>query len=302
DGIHTIYGKTKSPYNGVFNSKEEEQEYFWQNYYLKKLNFLQSGYLENKMIDHKDPEEEAYLKSFHRKILAASAEAILKEHAENVPYVGTKAVTDLEQLFYVYPNAKVLTIVRDGRDVVVSKRFHSMRMGVYMHGDEKSRLHYLMNEMLRFRAVVNSLDRRFKLIKPKKHFKDISQPENLLNKEVIVKFATEWHRKVDYIADFEERFPNNIHRLHYESLKDNPEQKMKDLFTFMEVPANESIIEQVAEATSFKSYETTGKSSFFRKGETGEWQKYFNDSHKALFKEIAGPTLIRLGYETDNNW
>jgi sulfotransferase 6B1 len=44
------------------------------------------------------------------------------------------------------------------------------------------------------------------------------------------------------------------------------------------------------------------KSKTFRSGKTGEWKKYFKDEHKALFKEIAGDLLVKLGYESNNDW
>jgi sulfotransferase 6B1 len=44
------------------------------------------------------------------------------------------------------------------------------------------------------------------------------------------------------------------------------------------------------------------KSKTFRAGKTGEWKKYFKDEHKALFKEVAGDLLVRLGYEKSNDW
>ena len=44
------------------------------------------------------------------------------------------------------------------------------------------------------------------------------------------------------------------------------------------------------------------KSPTFRSGKTGEWQKYYKEVHKQLFKEVAGDVLIRLGYEKDMNW
>jgi hypothetical protein len=44
------------------------------------------------------------------------------------------------------------------------------------------------------------------------------------------------------------------------------------------------------------------KSKTFRAGRTGEWKKYFKDEHKALFKEVTGDLLVRLGYEKDNDW
>ncbi len=44
------------------------------------------------------------------------------------------------------------------------------------------------------------------------------------------------------------------------------------------------------------------RSPTFRSGKTGEWKKYFTDEHKKLFKDVAGNLLVRLGYETDNDW
>jgi hypothetical protein len=44
------------------------------------------------------------------------------------------------------------------------------------------------------------------------------------------------------------------------------------------------------------------KSGTFRKGKPGNWQEYFTEANKKLFKEKAGDLLVELGYEKDNNW
>src|SRR5215211_182990 len=44
------------------------------------------------------------------------------------------------------------------------------------------------------------------------------------------------------------------------------------------------------------------KSHTFRSGKTGGWKQYFTDEHKKLFVEVAGDLLVKLGYETNNNW
>jgi hypothetical protein len=44
------------------------------------------------------------------------------------------------------------------------------------------------------------------------------------------------------------------------------------------------------------------KSHTFRSGKTGGWREYFTDEYKALFKDVAGDLLDRLGYEKDNDW
>jgi hypothetical protein len=44
------------------------------------------------------------------------------------------------------------------------------------------------------------------------------------------------------------------------------------------------------------------KSSTFRKGRPGDWREHFSAENRRLFKEINGDLLIRLGYESDNDW
>jgi hypothetical protein len=44
------------------------------------------------------------------------------------------------------------------------------------------------------------------------------------------------------------------------------------------------------------------RSPTFRSGKIGGWKTRFTPDHIKLFKEVAGDTLIRLGYEQDNNW
>jgi sulfotransferase 6B1 len=44
------------------------------------------------------------------------------------------------------------------------------------------------------------------------------------------------------------------------------------------------------------------KSHTFRSGKTGDWREHFTQEHKKLFKDVAGDLLVRLGYETDNDW
>jgi hypothetical protein len=44
------------------------------------------------------------------------------------------------------------------------------------------------------------------------------------------------------------------------------------------------------------------KSHTFRSGKTGGWVDHFSDENKALFKEVSGDLLERLGYEKNSSW
>lgn len=44
------------------------------------------------------------------------------------------------------------------------------------------------------------------------------------------------------------------------------------------------------------------RSRTFRSGKTSSWREQFTPAHKKLFLDVAGDLLIRLGYETNNDW
>ena len=44
------------------------------------------------------------------------------------------------------------------------------------------------------------------------------------------------------------------------------------------------------------------KSHTFRSGKTGGWVDHFSDENKALFKEVSGDLLEKLGCEENNAW
>ena len=50
------------------------------------------------------------------------------------------------------------------------------------------------------------------------------------------------------------------------------------------------------------SKELFGGTHTFRKGTIGSWRENFSERHKSVFKDIAGQTLIDMGYETDLDW
>lgn len=44
------------------------------------------------------------------------------------------------------------------------------------------------------------------------------------------------------------------------------------------------------------------RSPTFRSGKAGGWVKHFSQENKAIFKELTGDLLVRLGYEKNNDW
>ena len=48
--------------------------------------------------------------------------------------------------------------------------------------------------------------------------------------------------------------------------------------------------------------ELFGVGSTFRKGQIGGWSEVFLPEHVQAAKEVVGPLLVKLGYETNPDW
>jgi hypothetical protein len=302
--LHTrVYGVLSiggTPYGGLFSDKDKERQYLWQYNYLRRQSFLKAGYVENQLKGHTAAEIN-YLTDYHRVLLRGSVEALLKYNTAPAKCYGTKEHTDLEQLFGVFPDAKVISIIRDGRDVVVSKRFHTLRTGVRLHGDERFLLHYWLNKIIPVRIAILVLSYRIKSL-GKLLSKPMNKDKDIVNPSAILKYASEWEKTVSYVQEFEQRFPGKVYSVRYESLLSQPETALKGIFRFLGLDDQAETIQQVIEKTAFDKKQSKGEKSFFRKGTSGDWKNYFKPSDKSLFKKTAGKLLIDLGYEPNDQW
>ncbi|MFH0882570.1 MAG: sulfotransferase domain-containing protein [bacterium] len=84
----------------------------------------------------------------------------------------------------------------------------------------------------------------------------------------------------------------------YEEMKDDYEGVIRKVQSDITLPARCTIGELRQQFVD----EFKPNGDFFRKGIVGDWQNYWNEEHKAIFKEKVGDVLIRLGYENDSNW
>lgn len=73
-------------------------------------------------------------------------------------------------------------------------------------------------------------------------------------------------------------------------------ETVEAIYRHIGVEPTEPLIEHVT------SHLFSDVSPTFRKGGTNQWREAFDDEIKALFKEAAGGTLLRFGYEEDDLW
>ena len=90
--------------------------------------------------------------------------------------------------------------------------------------------------------------------------------------------------------------------IRFEDLRNNRDETLLAMLDQVEktgykIPTpREKVLEILIEAINPK------KSHTFRSGKTGGWVDHFSEENKALFKEVSGDLLERLGYEENNDW
>lgn len=188
----------------------------------------------------------------------------------------------------IYPEARVIHIIRDGRDAAVSAAHHTWNFG---NPDKNT-------EVAAKRDAYRGDPEEF-----------VRAGESIFTEDQIEKLATDWNDRVGgAMKDGPALLGDNYLETRYESLVERPEKELRRIMEFLGARADEETVRRCVEAASFKR-SSKGRergqedpSSFFRKGVVGDWRNVFSDRDKLIFKERAGSLLIRLGYEEDNRW
>ena len=207
----------------------------------------------------------------------------MRVHAQRHP--GTTMIGDRTPapITGLLAGAKVIDIVRDGRDVLVSRVFHSIRVDGDCNGDFASHSAKLGQDPAYFQ----------------KH------PHELLSDERIVRrFAKRWADVVRESRGFIARadageVDASVLQVSYESLHKHTEHGRARMYAFLGLDPTEAL-PLSAEATP--GYSDGSPQSFYRSGTVGDWKKFFTADSGRWFNEEAGDVLVELGYEKDTHW
>ena len=89
----------------------------------------------------------------------------------------------------------------------------------------------------------------------------------------------------------------------YEDLVASPRETMHRILDFLGEPWDENVLhfqDVPRDATRFPAnVEAVGP---MKQSAAGRWRRDFSDEDKRIFKELAGPLLVELGYETSDDW
>jgi hypothetical protein len=229
-------------------------------------------------------------------VLRAAADIIMERDAarEGKRIVGDKSPSStihgqaVRDLHAVYPDAKIVYIVRDGRDVIISERFRNfVEESKFLTAEDKR----IISDMRHDPAPFNDGRR------------------SIFTKTFIRRTAGDWVDDLQETEDESRRlFGENFYGLRYEDLLEHPYEEMKKVWEFLGVKANKSLEKTILEEMSsnpddeWQSRRNADIASFLPKGQVGNWTRLFSEQDKAVFKDVAGEMLVRWGYEKDLNW
>ena len=229
-------------------------------------------------------------------VLRAAADVIMERDAarEGKHIVGDKspssvihgqAVCDLHA---VYPDAKIVYIVRDGRDVIISERFRNfVEESKFLTAEDKRIISDLQHDPAPFEDGRRSI----------------------FTETFIHRKAGDWSNDLQETEDESRRlFGENFYGLRYEDLLERPFDEMKKVWAFLGVDADPMLEKPITEEMSsnpdeeWQSRRNEDIASFLPKGQAGNWTRLFSEKDKAVFKAVAGEMLVRWNYEKDDNW
>jgi hypothetical protein len=230
-------------------------------------------------------------------VLRATADFIMERDAarEGKRIIGDKSPSStihgqaVRDMHAIFPDAKLVYIVRDGRDVLISERFRNfVEESKFLSADDKRIIADLRADPESFGDGRSSI----------------------FTEAFIRRVAKGWVTNLQEIDDEARRlYGKNYLSLRYEDLLAQPFKEMSRVWKFLGVKSiNKSLEKKIrAEMESnpdeeWQAKRDEGIASFLPKGQAGNWQRLFSAKDKSLFKEVAGEMLVRWKYEKDLNW
>lgn len=187
------------------------------------------------------------------------------------PYPGTTKYV-LEQIKHYFPRAKIVKLVRDGRDVVTSATFDWLLKDG--HGTD------------RFKFFVEQ--------------DSAVQLQRFFDDQTIKKWAMNWCETIREVrpSDLEVRF---------EQMLDDQPKILVQLFELLGVPCSLDDASRWADAVTFEKM--TGRqlgqmdpTAKRRCGIWGDWKTYFTREDGKCFHAVAGNELLTTGYIQSADW
>jgi len=229
----------------------------------------------------------AAIRSFLGARLATTDKLIV---GDKTPFMSDSDITEIAA---IDPEAKVIHIIRDGRDVAVSGMHHLWRRTLDLGGGRDLRPEEERTRDL-YRADPNAV---------------LDSGEGIFTEQRICEMAEGWREMVSGArAQAADLLGDRYVEVHYEDLLQRAAPELRRVVLFLGADGRAELARRCVHAASFKRW-TKGRSrgqedsdSLLRKGIAGDWKRVFTPDDRRIFAEHAGDLLIELGYERDDSW
>ena len=230
-------------------------------------------------------------------VLRAAADFIMERDAtrEGKRIVGDKSPSStihgqaVRDMHSIYPDAKLVYIVRDGRDVLISERFRNfVEESKFLSAEDKRIVEGLRRDQTQFTNGTRSI----------------------FTETFIRRVAASWVKNLQETDDEGHKlFKENYFSMRYEDLLSKPFFEVTKLWRFLGVtditgPLVEAVKNEMGSNPDeeWQTRRNEDIASFLPKGQAGNWQRLFTERDKSNFKEVAGNMLINWRYEENLDW
>ena len=193
------------------------------------------------------------------------------------------------KLVKIYPDARLIFIVRDGRDAAISHRFQAFidRPQHLTHADAQIREEFMRNP----ESFLNGT-------------------KSIFTEKSLRQAAEGWIQNVvetDYTA--RKMLGEQYLPLHYEAILGSPWEELNRAWVFLGVDPALNGVNEALEAefqnnpdADWQREKAGWAAEAIQKGRRGTWREIFTPRDQLFFKKIAGRTLIDWGYEQSLDW
>jgi hypothetical protein len=198
------------------------------------------------------------------------------------PYLGTsdRVATSIARLF---PDATVIMLLRDGRDVAVSGVMHWLTRrlsGTDLSDHQRQRQQFFLQHAG-------------------------AAPDRFFTDAEIEEWARQWREPIDAVTT---HLREKALVVRYEDMSRDLATELRRICERLGIDTSPRAIERCVAESTFELMSGGRRrgedlpGAHVRKGVVGDWQGYFTAADAAAFDRIAGRTLIEQGYERDSAW
>jgi hypothetical protein len=203
---------------------------------------------------------------------------------DKTPFLSPDMLAELASLF---PTAKVIHVIRDGRDVAVSAMHH-----LWNHRLDLGGSHDLTAAEEEIRDSYRASPTAFG-----------PSGKSIFTAERLALLAEAWRTHVSRaIVDGPRLLGDSYTEVRFEGLLNHGVAEARRLFGFLGVDSRATVARPCVDKGRFERWSkgrrrgNEDSTAFLRKGIVGDWRNFFTERDESIFIEEAGELLLELGY------